>query len=136
MTHGLVVSRDGLTLVVGLNTIGGDQWSVMALETPTQKKIGDPDVVASVNAVLDNHSHKVIGVFDFGQAIAEAEKYADAWLARAGAPADDACGCQDIKEFDIDGVAFSALGSLTPSQRRALARSKTETRRSPSRRTG
>jgi hypothetical protein len=79
----LHLRKGGMSLHVGITAAGDrDLWNVLAISAPAK---------AGTQAVLDNHAHKLIGTFDLGTAIKEAEKYARAWRA-----ADSQCGCGEI----------------------------------------
>jgi hypothetical protein len=86
VTLGLTVRRKSTILHIGVTGTGGGEWTVVALTTPTKTK--------GVQAVLDQHSHKVIGEdLEFHDAVKAAETYARAW--RPGREAD--CPCDEIK---------------------------------------
>lgn len=62
------------------------KWRAMALET------GHFDT----EQVLDDHAHKILGLFDkAGEAIEAAEKYATEWLKGRIVP-EPKCGCEEI----------------------------------------
>lgn len=87
----LHVRKGGMSLHVGITAAGDrDLWNVLAIAAPSK---------AGAQAVLDNHAHKLIGTFDLGTAIKEAEKYALAWR-----PSKERCVCSDIQPSGGDVV--------------------------------
>lgn len=82
----LHVRKGSMSLHIGVTPSGEpDQWNALAISAPAKSGL------QGLQAVLDNHAHKLIGTFDLGTAIREAEKYALAWRAE-----DTKCGCDEI----------------------------------------
>lgn len=91
-----------MSLHIGITPAGEpDQWNALAISAPTK---------AGPQAVLDNHAHKLIGTFDLGTAIKEAEKYASAWRATEAK-----CGCDEIAQA-------GAVSRRSRGARRAIVR--------------
>lgn len=76
-----------LGLVVQEND--GETWGVMALETTAD---------GSIDAVLDDHAHKVVGYYDnLSEAFLAAESFAAAWQKGHRTTAMEKCDCAEIE---------------------------------------
>lgn len=95
-------------LYVGLQKTPSGEFLVLALESAA--KVDGTDDVADGKAVLDQHSHDVIGVYPFGQAVIVAEDYVLGW--KPGKKPD--CTCTEI-----GAVSASAAADRRPRRRPA-----------------
>jgi hypothetical protein len=73
--------------------LGGDAWDVVALEA---RRSG------SLQAVLDNHAHKVVGQYEsVAEAILSAGSYAKAWFkGHKVAQLETACECTEMEDLE------------------------------------
>lgn len=124
VTHNLIVHRGSLSLGVTLTSADGEEWAVLAIETPSEPIRNARGTNAKMEQVLAKHSHKLLGTHGLTDAIQVATDYARKWLASTAV--DETCGCQDIPDpvddLDFDGIAHAVLGKMTPEERSAFAR--------------
>jgi hypothetical protein len=94
-----------LGVVVQTTALGGDAWDVVAFEARAH---------GSLQAVLDNHAHKVVGQYEsVTEAILSAESYAKAWFkGHKAAQLETTCECTEMEDD---------LEPLEPSPRKATA---------------
>lgn len=87
----MVVHEDKrLALLMNPNLPGTPgEWSVMAVVMPA--------TVQTAQGVLDDHSHKIVGVYpSLGLAFTAAEGFARAWAKHFKATETEKCGCDEV----------------------------------------
>jgi hypothetical protein len=86
-----LVDRDDAKLLIVIEDVN-DEYAVMALETSKQAIEGGGE------AVLDDHSHKVVGYYPtVRQALDAADSFGGAWARRFKATRSDKCDCAPIE---------------------------------------
>ncbi len=85
----------GHQLMVAVTSIGDRKWMAYAVSTPTSVANNRKSPIEVVEAIFDQHAHKVIGEFTTcHKAQREADKYAKRWV--AGRVRIAKCGCKEI----------------------------------------
>lgn len=91
--HMVVAKRDGMTLGIVMSLVDDTgRWQLLAIETPTPKRT--KNTLVATQAVLDKHSHKLLGEYPIVDAFKAAESYALAWLGHDHL--DPTCACDEI----------------------------------------
>jgi hypothetical protein len=111
----LSVSSQGWILRVGMDMVPEQVgWVVLAAAAPRSAPgLLTPETVkAGLDAVLAEHQHRNLGVFrTLSEAVAVAERYADAWQRRP--KGGELCACEEIEDRAAeDAIKLVKSGAL------------------------
>ena len=89
------VARDDRRLGVSVQVARENEWAVVGIETTDPGKAGG--FSQTVERVLDDHAHQIVGMYDsLGKAIEAAEGFARAWVRDFKATRAETCECDVI----------------------------------------